>query len=418
MTRNPVVSRSLVEILLATAAILFFNWMQYFPPLVHGTFAYADTDVLLVYWRSGIGQSAHLIPYVQFSFEYPVIVGFLVYVTSGLARMISCSSISCSSNSSGFFLALDYYVFFMDVVLGAFTLGTVYYVYKICDAARKDMSRIWKAFLITPTFLLYPLFNWDMIAIFFTVVAVWYTIQHRTRYAALSLGLGIATKLYPAMILPVVMAEEKTWKARLIVFWIAALVFGLLNAPLMILNLSGWTSWATGVGSGGIEASWLIFFFNHHDRTVYLVGFGIMLYLVYKGLIETKVKKYHQASDRIFERSILMNLAWLLGSWVVPPQMALIALPFYVLIPQIPLALIYLEGIFNILIIPLYIYAVVSLHMDPSIAASPASWSAAARQVIWVVLFVYMIYPKQTTAFANRFLKARGRPNRASQQRY
>jgi len=405
MTANPVASRRFVEILLITSAILFFNWMQHFPPLVQSTFAYANTDVLIEYWRQGIGQGAHLIPYVQFPFEYPAVVGFFVYLTSGLARTITCGSSSCSSNSSDFFVALDYYVFFMDIVLAAFTIGTVYYVYKICDAVRKDTARIWKAFLVAPTFLLYPFFNWDMIAIFFTVLAVWYTIHKKSHYAAASLGLGIATKLYPAIILPVVMAEEKSWKARLKVFCIAALVFGLLNAPLMALNFSGWLRTWTFDVNWGLEATWLIFFFNHHDKTAYFVGLGIMLCLIYVGLKVTKERRYRQASDRIFERATLMNLAWLLGSYLVPPQMALILLPFYALMPQIPLALIYLEGIFNILIIPLWNYAVISLHMDPSIATSPAQWSAAARQAIWLTIYIYLIYPKQTTAFLRRLRK-------------
>jgi uncharacterized membrane protein len=303
----------------------------------------------------------------------------------------------------------------MDIVLAAFTFGTVYCVYRICDVVGKETSRIWKAFLVAPTFLLYPFFNWDMIAIFFTVLGIWYTIQHRTRYAALSLGLGIATKLYPAMILPVVMAEEKTWRARLMVVGIAALVYGLVNAPFWALNFSGWSrSSVTSNINSGLEATWLMLFFNRYDKTAYLVGFGVMLFLVYKGLIETRRKKYDQASDRIFERAILMNLAWLIGSYIVPPQMALIALPFYVLVPQIPLALIYLEGIFNILIIPLYQYTVISLHMDARTAASPAQWSAATRQAIWLVIFIYLIYPKQTTNFANRFLKALRQPKHRS----
>ena len=400
MTTSSVGSRRLAEILLASAAILFFNWMQHFPPLVQGTFAFADTDILIVFFRSGV--QAHLIPYVQFGFgSYPVIIGFLVYATAGLAQMISSQP----------FVAVDYYVTFMDIVLAAFTFGTVYYVYRICDVVRKDTSRIWKAFLVAPTFLLYPLFNWDMIAIFFTVLGIWYTIHHKTWRAAVSLGLGIATKLYPAMILPVVMAEEKTWRARLVVFGIAALVYGLLNAPLWFLNFSGWSSSSvTSNVSSGLEATWLMLFFNRFDKTAYIVGFGIMLYLVYKGLIETNKKKYHQASDRIFERAILMNLAWLIGAYIVPPQMALMLLPFYVLVPQVPLALIYLEGIFNVLIIPLYQYTVISLHMDARTAASPAQWSAAIRQAIWLLIFIYLIYPKQTTNLANRLLRALKQP--------
>jgi hypothetical protein len=397
MAANSASSRKPAEILLASAVILFFNWMQHFPPLVQSTFDYSTTDVLIVFWRSGV--QAGLIPYVQFTFgSYPVIIGFLVYLTSALARMISSDP----------FVAVDYYVTFMGIIVSAFTLGTVYYVFKICEVVKKGTSRIWKAFLIAPTFLLYPLFNWDMIAIFFTVLGIWYTMNHRPRYAAVSLGLGIATKLYPAMILPVVMAEEKTWRARLEVFGLAALVYGVLNTPLWIVNFSGWSHSSMANISGGLEATWLMLFFNRFDKTAYLVGFGVMLYLVYKGLIETKRKRYDQATDRIFERALLMNLAWLIGAYIVPPQMGLMVLPFYVLVPQVPLALIYLEGVFNILIIPLYQYTVISLHMDARTAASPAQWAAAIRQAIWFIIFIYIIYPKQITAFATRFRRVLG----------
>ena len=392
----------LFEILLATAAILFFNWMQHFPPLVQSNFSFATTDVLVEYWRNGIGLGTHLMPYVQFRFAYPAIIGFLVYLTSGLARMFSSDP----------FVAVDYYVCFMDLILAAFTLGTVYYVYRICGVVRRETSRIWKAFLVSPTFLLYPLFNWDMIAVFFTVLAVWYMLQGRMRYAAVSLGFGIATKIYPAMLLPVLMAEEKTWKARLTALALAALIFGTLNTPLLILNSSLWWRSSTfQVSSWGLEATWLMLFFNRFDKTAYVVGFAVMLYLVYKGLVETSRKKYPNVSDRIFQRSILMSLAWLLGSFIVPPQMALMLLPFYVLVPQVPLVLIYLEGIFNILIIPLYQYTVISLHMDARTAASPAQWSAATRQAIWLLIFIHLIYRKQTTALANRLLKALSKSN-------
>jgi hypothetical protein len=73
-----------------------------------------------------------------------------------------------------------------------------------------------------------------------------------------------------------------------------------------------------------------------------------------------------------------------------------------------------LEEIFNILIIPLYQYTVISLHIDARTAASPAQWSAAIRQAIWLVIFIYLIYPKQTTTFANRFLKALRQPKDGS----
>ncbi len=87
-----------------------------------------------------------------------------------------------------------------------------------------------------------------------------------------------------------------------------------------------------------------------------------------------------------------MSVAWLFGNYVVTPQMALILLPFFVLLPAIPLAAIYTAEIFNALIIVLWFTPELNLG-NPLIASSPVQWFAAARQFIWLGLFIYMLYP-------------------------
>jgi len=90
-----------------------------------------------------------------------------------------------------------------------------------------------------------------------------------------------------------------------------------------------------------------------------------------------------------------MNIAWLLGSYVVTPQMALILLPFYVLIPTISLPIIYLAEIMNALIIVLWFSSSLNLG-NPLAPTSPVQWFAAGRQIVWLVLFIKTIYPVQT----------------------
>ncbi|MEM4649415.1 MAG: hypothetical protein QXP78_01970, partial [Candidatus Bathyarchaeia archaeon] len=86
---------------------------------------------------------------------------------------------------------------------------------------------------------------------------------------------------------------------------------------------------------------------------------------------------------------------WLFGNYVVTPQMALMLLPFYVLIPFLPAALIYLSEVLNALIIVLWFTPELNLG-NPLVASSPVQWISAFRQIIWLTLFIYVIFREKT----------------------
>ena len=346
-----------------------------------------------MFWRNGVGVGEHLVPYLQFTFEYPVIVGVLVYVSS-LSRALT----------GDFMTAMSYYVLTMDSFLFLFTTGTVLLLRKMCTILNVEETRIWKCFLIMPTFLMFTVYNWDIIAVFFSVLSIYLYMKANKLGSAASLGLGIAAKVYPSVLLPVYLVEEKSWRERLKFIFTCFGVFMLLNAPFIVLNFETWLSTWTYHMGWGIENSWLICFFKQMDPFAHYVGLAVLLYLVYKGLIQTSKKPYESQAERLVERCWLMSIAWLFGSYVATPQMALMLLPFYTLIPTIPLLPAYVADVLNALIIVLW-FTSSAYMIDPLSPSSPIQYIATTRQLIWLGMFIYCLYKIQIISLAKTLFK-------------
>ena len=145
------------------------------------------------------------------------------------------------------------------------------------------------------------------------------------------------------------------------------------------------------------------------DPNAHYLALAVLLYLVYKGVTGTFRKQFKDRPTRLIERSFLMNIAWLVGSYVVTPQMGLMLLPFYVLIPSISLPIIYVAEIMNALIIVLWFSSPLNLG-NPTSPASPVQWLAAGRQLIWLGLFIKTICPTQTRAILRGFMRRLSEP--------
>ncbi len=382
-------NRSTIDLIIGTAVLFAFNVWEHLPGIIPNHYS----DVISVFWRNGVGVGEHLVPYLQFTFEYPVIVGVLVYVSS-FSRALT----------GDFMTAMTYYVLIMDGFLFLFTIGTVLLLRKICAILNIEETRIWKCFLIMPTFLMFTVYNWDIIAVFFSMLSIYLYIRANKFGSAASLGLGIAAKVYPSVLLPVYLVEEKSWRERFKFTFTCLGVFALVNSPFILLNFKTWLETWTYHMQWGIENSWLIYFLKQMDPFAHYVGLAALLYLVYKGLIETGKKPYESQAERLMERCWLMSIAWLFGSYVVTPQMALMLLPFYTLIPTVPLLPAYVADVLNALIIVLW-FTSLAYTVDPLSPSSPIQYIAVSRQLIWLGMFIYCIYKIQIISLIKTLFK-------------
>jgi uncharacterized membrane protein len=368
--------------------IFAFNVWEHSPSIVPNHYS----DIVSIYYRSGIGNGPHGIPYVDYVFEYPTLVGAIVYVASLLAR----------SSTQDFFTSLVYYKLVVDFVLYAFTIMAIVVLYKLTERYGVASKRIWQLFLVMPSFLMFVDYNFDIIAIALALLALYLFILGKHSTSAISLGLGIGAKLYPAVLLPALLAASPSWKSRGRYAITAIAIVAIINLPFMLVKFSTWYGTWSFLAGWGIENSWLIFIFGQMDPLAHYFGLAVFLYIAYKAMMETR-KRAIAADQKLLVRSFLLSLAWLLGSYIVTPQMALILLPFYVLMPTVPILAAYVSDTLNALIMVFW-FAEMNAGRNPIAWDNPVQWIALSRQLIWLGLLVQHLYPARVVRWVKGLL--------------
>jgi uncharacterized membrane protein len=374
--------------LFAATMIFAFNVWEHSPSIVPNHYS----DIVSIYYRSGIGNGPHGIPYVDYVFEYPTLVGAIVYVASLLAR----------SSTQDFLTSLVYYKLIVDFVLYIFTMIAIVVLYKLTARYSVEAKRIWQLFLVMPSFLMFVDYNFDIIAIALALLALYLFILGRHSTSAISLGFGIGAKLYPAVLLPALLAASPSWKSRGRYAITAIAVVAIINLPFMLVNFSTWWGTWSFLAGWGIENSWLIFIFGQMDPLAHYFGLAVFLYIAYKAMMETR-KRAIAADQKLLVRSFLLTLAWLLGSYIVTPQMALILLPFFVLMPTVPILAAYVSDTLNALIMVFW-FAEMNAGRNPIAADNPVQWIALSRQLIWLGLLVQHLYPARLARWVKGLL--------------
>jgi uncharacterized membrane protein len=266
-------------------------------------------------------------------------------------------------------------------------------VYRLSTRYRVEPKRIWQVLLVMPSFLVFVDYNFDIIAIAFALLALYMFTGGRHSMSAISLALGICTKLYPGILLPAFLAALPSWRSRARYVMTAAAVVVAVNAPFMLMNFQTWFGTWSFLAEWGIENSWLIFIFQQMDPVAHYLGFVVLLYIAYKVIAETH-RGQMSSNQKLLVRSFLLSLGWLLGSYVVTPQMALILLPFYVLIPTVPILATYASDTLNALIMVFW-FTEIGAGRNPIAPNNPVQWIALARQLIWLGLLVQGLYPSR-----------------------
>lgn len=180
--------------------------------LIFGQYCYSDLPVL--YDARGLADGRF--PYATaHSFEYPVLTGYLADVT---ARMVH--------THAGYYLL-------NSVILLVCTLVTVWAV--------KRLASVEAALIValSPVLALTGTINWDMVPVMFTVLALLAWTRDKPELAGLAIGLGAATKFYPALLLfPLLLSRQ--WTPFLKAFGAAIASWIVVNLPVMVLYFDGW----------------------------------------------------------------------------------------------------------------------------------------------------------------------------------
>jgi uncharacterized membrane protein len=170
------------------------------------------SDVYALFFAEGIDKE--LVPYVDHPVEYPVVIGGVMW---GVGKF--------TDNATDFFNGTS-------VLLLVCAIGTVVFTAKAAGPRRP-----WDAALVAvaPGLLLHGTTNWDLIATALLALGMWSWSRRQPELAGIWIGLGIATKLYPGILLGALLFL--CFRAKRMREWCLATGFALGTAVLVYLPI-------------------------------------------------------------------------------------------------------------------------------------------------------------------------------------
>jgi uncharacterized membrane protein len=173
-------------------------------------------DIVPLYRDEGLLRGD--VPYLDTPNEYPVGTGLFMWGTSQFGR-----------GEGDFFVA-------NAVLLGALGVLTSWLLYRAVGGRAMY-------FAMAPTLALYAFLNWDLLVVAITTAATVAFLRRHDAGAGVLLGLGVATKLYPVLLLLPFALErrregERSGAFRLLMW--AAVTWAVINVPFMLLSFDRW----------------------------------------------------------------------------------------------------------------------------------------------------------------------------------
>lgn len=298
------------------------------------------------------------LPYVNYFVEYPVITGFFMYSMGMLGHLLPLPGRDFMAN---------YYSYTSIFLLIPTTLlvSDLRKIMHILGMGKEKNKRILLFLIATPSFVFMLLLNWYIIGVFFAVFALRKFLEgiQSGRSASLSsgilMGLSAAANLVTAVpALGILVFGSDSWKER------ARFVFGILSAMLLVYvpvivlnslphsymnpshdvvnysfqfpNLNVITDFLNYESNWYAEGSWMLAFFSNTSPVRHYIFAGLFatfaVVISLKGM-KTKRESQLDRADLIVITSALYTFAFLFSTYVCTPQMNLILLPFFVLLP-------------------------------------------------------------------------------------
>ena len=237
----------LIPLLVASALLLLGLWMRwpsvgYDGPATqdaYNSFAFdrfAYSDIVSLYFRDGL--AAHPRPYLDYPFEYPVGMGFLIYLLNVASPAVQ-----------QYFLLTSLWM-----TLSALLIALI--------VPRFPRGRL-LLFACSPALALYVNLNWDMWGVLLMVAALYLFTRERDGWGAAVLAAAVWTKFFPIVFLPFVIADRlrrRGWRAAGRLATVFAIVSAAINAPLLVVAPGAWWHFFQFNAERGREWNLWIFF--------------------------------------------------------------------------------------------------------------------------------------------------------------
>jgi uncharacterized membrane protein len=192
-------------------------------------------------------------------------------------------------------------------------------------------------FALAPTLLVYGTVNWDLVAVAFATAGLLLFFQRRDRGAGVSLGLGVATKLYPAFLLVPLLIQrlrERRPDGAIVLGWTAVGTWLVVNLPFAAIAPTAWLTFFRFNGERGadFDSLWYIACRNldrcFSTRTINLASLAIF---VISGAAVWAIKARRHPGFPRWTLGLPLIVLFLLSNKVYSPQYGLWLLPWFAL---------------------------------------------------------------------------------------
>ncbi len=319
-------------VLAVTVVVCALGWAQKYP-CRDGTWTNHQqytwlcyTDVTALYGAEGLRQGQ--IPYADHAVEYPVVIGGVMALASEAVRPLAQND------------RLERFFDITAIVLAIGALVMAWTTFRL-SGRRRPFDAVLVA--ASPVLVVNAFVNWDLIAVAFTGAALYAWARKRPALAGVLFGLGVATKLYPVLI--VFALGLLCLRAGKLRHWLVTAGAGL--ATWLVVDVPIWAAWPHAFArfwtfNRARGSSWDSLWFAfahvtgfHYDPAGATVPTQLNVYeglaiVVLVGAVAVAVLGAPRR-PRVAQVAFLVLLAFLLANKVWSPQYALWLLPLAVL---------------------------------------------------------------------------------------
>ena len=252
------------------------------------------------------------LPYIDKMIEYPVLTGLLIHVAALVGQSYA-----------------GYYLVTSIILISSAVIATWF----LCKTSPgNNLLELFIYWVLAPSMFVFLIYNWDMLAVLFVVIALYFVKRDRVCCASLFLALGFCSKLFPLLfLLPLLMTRKRPgeWLRIGGIFAGAAL---LINGPFMLLNWEGWYHFVSfnSQRNPNIDSIWGVIGAAAPQLTAAQIN-AISLVTFAAGYLFVLWRFRQESTVRLCFFSLLV---FLLCNKVFSPQYTLWLLPFFVLLPM------------------------------------------------------------------------------------
>ena len=289
------------------------------------------SDIRVLYPGRGLLQGN--VPYLDSGnypvLEYPVLTGWFVDLARRITALLGGAQglgLTNKQQAASTFIFTDV----NTVLLGGLLLVAIW------AQVQTVGTRPWDGMMLaaSPCVAATAVINWDLLPVALTALAMLAWARRHPAWAGALLGLGMAAKLYPLLLLgPLFLL---CWRSRRLPDFVSALstfvlAWGAVNLPVMLLAPQAWKSFWTfnSERTGDFGSIWYVFSLAGHEVPhLNLVSAGVLGLgcVVIAGLVLLAPRR-----PRLGSVAFLVIAAFLMTNKVYSPQYVLWLLPLLIL---------------------------------------------------------------------------------------